>query len=141
MSLLQKIKFDQQDLRRQKITRKYDPQLDQKIALLTTLYAEAARTGNDDGKRESTDDEVIATIKKFLKNANETIRIKHSIRLEYEIDTLSGYLPRQMTEERIREVVVKLNATNIGQVMQHFKADYGGRYDGGVVSRIAREIL
>ena len=46
-----------------------------KSNLLSTLVAEAAMVGKNDGNRATTDQETINIIKKFIKNANENIKI------------------------------------------------------------------
>ena len=43
-------------------------------SLLVTLYSEAARVGKDRRNGDTTDEEVLATVKKFAANVEETIR-------------------------------------------------------------------
>ena len=43
-------------------------------SLLVTLYSEAARVGKDRRNGDTTDEEVIAVVKKFAANAEETRR-------------------------------------------------------------------
>jgi uncharacterized protein len=113
---------------------------------LTTLYSEAANTGLNDGKRESTDAEVTATLKKFIKNAEEIL--KHSKtpiateQAEYEIIICESYLPKQMTEEEIKDIVYAMTnrpSDTVASVMAHFKEHYAGRYDGKLVSTFTKE--
>ncbi|MDO8418099.1 MAG: GatB/YqeY domain-containing protein [Agitococcus sp.] len=44
-----------------------------RATLLVTVFAEAARIGKDAGNRESTDDEVLKTLKKFVTGVEETM--------------------------------------------------------------------
>ena len=68
MSLLQALRNDALTARKARDT--------VAASLLVTLLSEAEKTGLDDGKRESSDAEVIATIRKFLKNNAEFLRVR-----------------------------------------------------------------
>jgi hypothetical protein len=59
MSLIQTIKADQVQARKARSA---------SASILTTLIGEAEMIGKNAGDRESTDEEVIAIIKKFIKN-------------------------------------------------------------------------
>lgn len=143
MSLLQTIKNDQLQARKDRLTAK--------ASLLTTLYSEASMTGLNDGKRESTDPEVTATIKKFLKNVEESISVASPVvatQLLLEKKILEGYLPTQLTEEQITNIVTTLiseiqNPTknDVGNINKALKAQYSGQYDGKVASEIIKSLL
>lgn len=114
--------------------------------LLGTLIGECSKE-----TKEPTDDKVIATIKKFIKNTEECLKyISDSDKLNplckemNELIILESYLPKQMTEEEIRgniELLKLAGNTNIGMIMKSFKDLYEGEYDGATVSRIAKELL
>ena len=80
-------------------------------AVLTTLIGEAAMIGKNDGGRETSDAEVIAVIKKFIKNIDETIanlkmtQYETAIALTNEKMVLEAFLPTQFTPERLRGVL------------------------------------
>ena len=63
--LLETINQDRNEARKMKYTAT--------ATLLTTLYSEAQMVGKNDGNRETTDAEVVAVIKKFVKNIDETL--------------------------------------------------------------------
>ncbi len=131
--------------------------------LLTTLIHEARMVGKNDGNRESTDEEVIRTIRKFIKTLEETRTLLNSkgpfdettpegmslinaaAKTNYEISSLEKYIPKQMTDDDIRAVILKFVATtpgaNIGSVMKFLKEFHLGMYDGKAASRIAKEVL
>jgi len=145
MSLLQQIKKDQIH------ARKEEPW---NAPLLTTLLSEAAMVGKNDGNRESTDEEVIAIVKKFIKGSEELMNaVKDPECIPYqtareEIKILSQYLPVQMTEEEIREAVQlciatldELSPQLMGKIMGWLKEKYEGRYDGKLASKIVKELL
>ena len=121
--------------------------------LLTTLYSEAQMVGKNDGNRETTDAEVVAVIKKFVKNIDETLKNLPETDPRYEAaekerEVLSFYLPKQMTEEELRtaigEIITSKNLStpkDMGIVMKELKADFDGQFDGKVASQLARELL
>ena len=123
-------------------------------ALLTTLFAEAARVGKDAGNRASTDEEVVKTVRKFLKNAEETLAVANSDisrteakeRLETEISLLNGYLPQTMSQAELKAAIATIVAgltppKAMGQVMAALKAAHGGAYDGKLASQLVKESL
>lgn len=65
-----------------------------------------------------------------------------------EIEVIRRYLPEQLSEEAVRELVertiARLGATSkkdLGQVMKAVLADHKGRIDGKLVQRFASELL
>lgn len=147
MSLLKLINDDRNALRLVKSrTHGTDPaKINHMIAALTTLYADAAQVGFDDGRRESTDDEVIAVIKKTLKGLSISLSYKYDRLLECEYITFSGYIPTQMTSDEMSTVSSKFIAENpeskMGDVMNHFKVHHKGLYDSKTLSGIVKTQL
>ena len=43
-----------------------------------------------------------------------------------------------LSEEKIREIIAELEDKSIPSIMKHFKANYAGKVDMGLVNRIAR---
>ena len=110
-------------------------------SLLTTLLGEAAMVGKNAG-RETTDQEVVAVVKKFIKNLDETIdalmqrgQNTHAFMMERAL--LEQFLPVQMTESAIRNVAAQLGS--MPEFMKYLKENYAGQYDGKVASTIAKE--
>ena len=63
-----------------------------------------------------------------------------------EITVLQKYMPAQMTEDEIRDVVKKAIAecgdnVNMGNVMKHVMPNTKGRADGKLVNTIVKELL
>lgn len=146
MTLLTQIKQDQLQARKDK---------DQvKVGILTTLVSEAAMIGKNDGNRESTDAEVIATIKKFIKNTDETISLLEKEHGDLvakplrEREILMSYLPHQLTDEEllisIDEIITELQIDSLkgmGLVMKTLKERYEGQFDGKTASALVKERL
>lgn len=117
---------------------------------LTALVGEAVMVGKNAGNRESTDEEVIATVRKFLKNLEETKRNlvahnKDTAVCEEEIAIISKYLPQQMSVDELRSAVAAIAAetagANMGVVMKVLKERYAGLYDGKLASEVVKQVL
>jgi len=120
------------------------------IGLLTALVGEAAMVGKNAGNRTSTDEEVLATVRKFLKNAEEThARLiaanKDAAAITEEIKILKSYMPQQMTDDQLRAAISAIKDTNananMGLVMKVLKEQHAGLYDGKRANEIAKEVL
>ena len=125
-------------------------------SLLTTLYSEAVIVGKNNGNRQTTDDEVISVIKKFMKSANENKEIytkannQERIKvIETEIAILNSYLPEGISEENIvsaiAEILVQQNLpkepASMGKIMKELKNRFGANLDGAIASKIIKTSL
>lgn len=118
-----------------------------KSNLLTTLLGEARSIGKNNGNRETTDEEVIKLITKFIKGITETLSLlkpedsRFSILVE-EQEILKSYLPTQLTTEEIKFIILKNfpEKTAVGPVMAFFKSNYSGLYDGKAVSSLINNL-
>jgi len=89
---------------------------------------------------ESTDENILKILKKMEKSLNQTNTEESSKELEY----ITPYLPAQMGEERIKEIVTNYmhnGLSNIGQIMGEFNKNFKGQADNKVVSEIIKSIL
>ncbi len=112
-------------------------------AVMQSLIADfdkTARTGKEvDG---------MSLIKKYLDNAKGNMKIEKGRNNQAgyeayraEVDFLESLLPEQLTEAELREIIEGGCFNNIGQVMKHLREFYQGKYDGGLASKIAREVV
>ncbi|WP_218079242.1 GatB/YqeY domain-containing protein [Anthocerotibacter panamensis] len=137
--LLERLRQDRLEARKAKAVVKYN--------LLTALVAEAAKVGKDQGNRESTDEEVTAVIKKFIKNAQETndlLRLRGASPQDEELIVLHSYLPQQLSEtdlHRILEEAKVAGANDIGALMAFLKQNFSGQYEGKLASQVAKAVL
>lgn len=146
MSILSKIKTNQLAARKEKST--------QTVALLTTLIGEAEMVGKNAG-REVADSEVIAVVKKFIKNIDETIKALGNADPRTEVAmaeraTLEAYLPKQLDEAQLQCVVTEIindlcsrsgSPVQMGMVMGALKLGFEGQYDGKKASEIIKAAL
>lgn len=128
MSLIAQVREDQLTARKNRNTLR--------AALLTTLLGEVGLVAKNAGRTDATDEEVIATIKKFIKN-NETITgVARVPSHDLERDILNGYLPKQLTRGEMNMIFLEHGPDTKGAWMKILKDNYAGRYDGKVAAEI-----
>ena len=98
-----------------------------------------------------TEAEEIAVLRKELKNKEESkeMFLKASRQdlvdqLDYEISIVRKYLPAEMGEDKISEIVEQVmveKGNNFGMIMKEVMIKTGGLVDGSVISRIVKEKL
>lgn len=67
-------------------------------------------------------------------------RLDHAEMLQKQIEILNSYLPKQLSEEEIRKIIDSLPDKNVPIVMKHFKTNYAGLVDMGLVNKILRTL-
>jgi len=101
------------------------------------------------------DDEVLTILTRELKQRRESLhefekagRVELASKSREEIDVLSAYLPAQLSEDEIRDIVregiAATNATSkkeMGKVMGAIMPKVKGRADGNLVQKIVSEEL
>lgn len=106
-------------------------------------------------KRELNDDEIISLIARHIKQRNESIvEFEKSDRTDLieknkkEIEILNRYMPKQMSEEEITEVVNKVfeeltptGINDMGKTMGKLSPLLKGKADMTLVNKIVREKL
>lgn len=144
-TLLQRIK--QQQLEARKTHRNSE------ASILTTLIGEAEMVGKNDGNRETTDGEVVAVVKKFIKNIDEVLKLVNKgsnafIICNIERTVLTSLLPHQLEDHQLEDVIVELikelqlvSLKDMGKAMKALKERYEGRYDGQKASTYLKEHL
>lgn len=60
--------------------------------------------------------------------------------LDRQIEIASTYLPKMLTKEEIKEIIMSLDDKTIPAVMKHFKANYNGKVDMRAVQEVLKEI-
>ena len=89
------------------------------------------------------DTAVVSIIKSMIKNAAKTDSLTKE-----ELTILEAYLPKQMSEDELTNVVKTFitdnglsGMPNMGKVMGYLKSNFDGEYDGGLASKIVKENL
>lgn len=99
--------------------------------------------------------EYLSIVKKMVKQLKESIevysqagRIELAEKEKSELNIMESYLPKQFSEEEISELIKNIiseisakNISDIGKVMAIVMKKGGGKVDGGIANRIAKELL
>lgn len=107
------------------------------------------------GKGQATDDELLGLLQKMIKQRQESLDIYQkagradlATQEREEIEIISGYLPRQMSEEEakaaIAGVVKDVGASgmkDMGKVMAALKERYAGQMDFARASALVKGVL
>jgi len=106
-------------------------------------------------KKETDDEDIKKLLKKMIKQRNESVEIYKKnkrddlLKIEQgEIDLLSTYLPKQLSEEETKkicsEIITKVGAQNIkdmGKVMGELKKNYSDSIDFSKAGLMLKELL
>lgn len=97
------------------------------------------------GKGEPTDADTLRIIQKVAKELDEEKenylkagRNETAEKIEKQKQAIVSFLPKMLSEEEIRGIIASLDDKSIPAVMKHFKENYAGQCDMGLVSKIAR---
>ena len=60
--------------------------------------------------------------------------------LDAQLATVRKYLPKLMSEDEIKEEINKLDDKSIPNVMKHFKTNFAGKCDMGLVNKVLRSM-
>lgn len=104
-------------------------------SILRVLIGELNRVG-----KILTDEQVISIVKKMIENAK-------LLGNEKEIEILTTYLPKQLSDEQLSGLISAMIFSNnytikdMGKIMSQLKTSYGGQYDGKKASELVKEIF
>ena len=121
---------------------------------LRMLLAEIKRYQIDE-KTKATDEVVLTIINKMLKQRKDSIeqftkggRDDLASKEKDQLEVIKQYLPEQLSEDKIREIVdAAVNSTqassmqDMGKVMGAIKSELQGKADMGLVSQIVKSSL
>ncbi|RUM86962.1 MAG: GatB/YqeY domain-containing protein [Thermovibrio sp.] len=146
MSLKERLKADMKEAMKAKDKLKLST-----IRMINSLIknAEIEKRG------ELSDEEIVQLLMKYAKQRRESIEMYEKggrqdlvEKERAELEIVESYLPKQMSEEELREVVKRAieetgasSPKDIGKVMKAVMPKVKGRADGSLVNRIARELL
>jgi hypothetical protein len=128
-----------------------------KLSVLRMLNAALQNEAIAVGKKDAglADEETIKVIKKEVKKRKDSIdqftaggRPELAANEQKEVEILSVYLPKEMGEEELKKIVGEVIAemgevapSQFGLVMKAVMAKTGGKADGGMVSKVVKEVL
>ena len=116
------------------------------LSVVLTKYKNLEVEMRSQGK-EISDKELIAIIQKTLKELSDekegyakvgnAQRVADIARQE---EVLSSYLPKQLSEQEIRDIILSLEDRSVPSVMKHFKTNYAGQVDMSLVNSVLRSL-
>ena len=120
-----------------------------------TMVRAAIKQKEVDKKKDLSDDEVLSIISKQVKEKKNSIedfakggRQDLIDATKAEMDILYGYLPKQLSEEELRDLVAETisrldihDKKDMGKVMKDLMPKVKGRADGKTINRLAQELL
>lgn len=120
-----------------------------------SLLISAIALAEKEQNKELSDEEAAAYIQKELKQTRETLSLTPEDRTDLieetkrKIEILESYLPKQMSQEEIKEAVEAILAEknleaikkNQGILIKEMMAKYKGKTDGKTVSTVIQTIL
>lgn len=100
-------------------------------------------------QRELEDADVILVLQKEAKKRREAIdaytkggRTEQANVEAQELEILQAYLPKQMSEQEVKDEILKMGLTGeFGVAMRQVSPVFKGRADGQMVARIVKEVL
>ena len=129
---------------------------DQKVKanILRSLLA-ALKKVEIETKNPLSEDQFFSVVKKMVKQLKESVvvyseagREELAEKEKSELSIIEAYLPKQFSEEEILELIKNIiseisakNISDIGKVMAIVMKKGGGKVDGGIANRIAKELL
>ena len=127
----------------------------ERLSVLRGLKAEIKNKQVELRLEDLTDEQIFGVIKSEVKKRKEAIekfvegsRQDLAVKEEAELKMLSGYLPPQLSEGKIKEILAQViqevsasGPKDLGKVMKSAMAKFEGRADGREVNRLARELL
>jgi len=108
-----------------------------------------------DERREIDDNEVTKLIIKYAKQRQEAMAQFEAAsrddlvqKEQLELDILSEYLPKQLSEEelktKLKEIITELGATSMkdmSKIMAKAKEIFGNSADGSIINKVAKDLL
>lgn len=104
----------------------------EEISILTVLLGEI-ETIESRNRTELNDGQIISIIKKLIESCELTNEPKS-------VKILEAYLPSQLTEQEIEDIIKENPDLKLGDFMKYLKTEYDGRFDGKVASGLFRSI-
>tara|TARA_B100001057_G_scaffold99763_1_gene96761 strand:- start:109 stop:564 length:456 start_codon:yes stop_codon:yes gene_type:complete len=125
------------------------------LRLVLSAIKDAEIAGRSKGQREISDSDIIAILKKMIKQRKESCEVfKKAGRQELlenetkEIEVINVFLPKQLSEEETKKICAEAiksaeasSMKDIGKVMGILKSKYADNIDFSKVSSILKEFL
>ena len=116
------------------------------LAIVMTKYKNLEVEMRAQGK-EIGDAELLSIIQKTLKELSDEkegyVKVGNATRVDdifKQEQVLSGYLPKQLSADEIKNIIMSLDDKSVPSVMKHFKMNYAGKVDMTLVNQVLRSL-
>ncbi len=116
------------------------------LGVIVNKYMVLGYEAKANGK-ELSDVDLIQIINKTMKELEEekqgyikANRTESVAKIEAQIQCISSYLPKMMSEEEIKNVILSLEDKSVPSVMKHFKQNFAGKCDMGLVNKVLKSL-
>lgn len=96
--------------------------------------------------KEVSDADISNIIQKVIKELSEEkenyIKVGNSVeveKIERQLQIANTYLPKQLSKEEIKNIILSLDDKSIPTVMKHFKANFNGQVDMRLVQEVLKD--
>ena len=96
---------------------------------------------------ELEDKDSFQVIQKFVKSLKEEKesyekagRLNALESFDNQINLVESYLPKQLNEDEVKNIISKLDNKDIPNIMKYFKTNYNSQVDMKLVNQLAREV-
>ena len=96
---------------------------------------------------EMTDADVVSVLQKTINELTEERegfvkagRQETVESLDRQLETVKKYLPKMLSEDEIKEIILSLDDKSVPSVMKYFKAEYAGKVDMKLVGAVLKNI-
>lgn len=96
---------------------------------------------------EVNDVDAVQILQKTIKELTDELENYKKVNNQEEVNNITKqislvemYLPKMMSSDEIKEVILKLDDKSIPSVMKHFKQNYAGKCDMRLVQEVLRNI-
>lgn len=101
-----------------------------------------------DRNKPLADADVSNIIQKVIKELNEEKEnyqkvgnVEEVNAISRQIKLASSYLPKMLSRDEIKDIILKMDDKSIPVVMKHFKANYNGQVDMRLVQEVLRSLV
>lgn len=116
------------------------------LSIVMTKYKNLEVESKAVGK-EVGDKELLGIIQKTLKELSDEkegyLKVGNQEKadaISKQEEVLNGYLPKQLSEKEIRDIISSLEDKSVPSVMKHFKTNYAGQVDMSLVNSVLRSL-
>ena len=124
----------------------HDSQARAVLTIIITRYRQLLIEARVD-KKEVGDLDLVRVISKVVKELSEEkegyakVNNDEMVKaIAYQEEVANSFLPKMMSETEIKNEIAKLTDKSLPAIMKHFKNNYDGKVDMGLVNRIARTL-